>query len=45
MINLIPDDERKNLTKEILIDLEGDILVRLGLILITHVQSKAWRDI
>jgi hypothetical protein len=30
MINLIPDDERKNLTKEILIDLEGDILIRLG---------------
>jgi len=30
MINLIPDDEKKNLTKEILIDLEGDILVRLG---------------
>lgn len=30
MINLIPEDERKNLTKEILIDLEADILIRLG---------------
>jgi hypothetical protein len=30
MINLIPEEERKNLTKEILIDLEGDILIRLG---------------
>lgn len=30
MINLIPEDERKNLTKDILIDLEADILIRLG---------------